>query len=473
MVKALRLGILSTLLSGCSFAPRMSTPQVTVPDSYKEAGDWVQAQPSDRLPRESWWALYETAELNDLGNRLLAGNPSLAAAAANYAQAKALSDEARAGLLPTVGLSSSASRARESRNAPLISTITPRYYDDNVLSGSVSYEFDLWGRVRNEVAAGRATAQATLDDLENARLLLLAQLVDDYVQLRGFDRQIAYLGDTVKAYDHALTITRQRYGAGIAGGLDVSQAETQLRSASSQLDQIEVQRALMEHAIAALLGVPASSFSLAFAIVDIKLPAVPAGVPGTLVERRPDIASAQRRMVAANANIGVARAAYFPSLSLGGQGGVQSMSFAKWLTLPSTFWAVGPSAALSLLDGGLRRAQVTAARAVFESSAANYREVAMAAFQQVEDSIARLHHYRDAATEEKAAVAAAQRTLDLSTTLYKQGATDYLNVVTSQTALLQAQLQSLSLDTLQLSASVDLIRALGGGWDDTQQLAAR
>lgn len=466
-------GMLMALLCGCSLAPHMATPAVTAPAAYKEAGSWIQAQPADRLPRDSWWTLYETPQIDDLQRQLLAGNPSLAAALANYAQARALNQQARAGLFPTVGLNAGVSRARESANAPLIGPSTPRYYDNNVLGGSVSYELDLWGQIRNQVAQARASAQASEADLENARLSLLAQLVDDYVQLRSLDREIAILDDTVKAYDHALTITQQRHDAGIAPGLDVTQAQTQLRSARSQQQQAGARRAVMEHAIAALLGVSASEFLIAPAIVDIKLPPIPTGVPGTLLERRPDVAAAQRRMIAANANIGVARAAYFPAITLGGQGGVQSTSFAKWLTAPSTFWAIGPNAVVSVLDGGLRRAQVAQARAQFDASAANYREVAVSAFQEVEDALARLHYYHDAAQEENAAVDAAQRTLDFSTVLYKQGATDYLNVVTSQTALLQARLQSLNLDTLQLSASVDLIRSLGGGWEDRRETAAR
>jgi NodT family efflux transporter outer membrane factor (OMF) lipoprotein len=474
VVKILRLGgVLVALLGGCSLAPHMTTPDVPAPEKYKEGESWTHAQPADRLPRDSWWTLYETPQINDLQQQLIAGNPSLAAALANYAQAKALSDQARAGLFPTIGLNAGVSRARESVNAPLISSSTPRYYDDNVLGGSVSYELDLWGQIRNQVAAGRANAQASEADLENARLSLLAQLVEDYVQLRSLDREIAILDDTAKAYDHALTITQQRHGAGIAPGLDVTQAETQLRSARSQLKQVDAQRALMEHAVAALLGVSASGFAIAPAIVDIKLPPIPAGVPATLLERRPDVAAAQRRMIAANANIGVARAAYFPSITLGGQGGVQSTSFSNWLTAPSTFWAIGPNALVSILDGGLRRAQVAQARAEFDASAANYREVAVSAFQQVEDALAKLHYYNDAAQEENAAVDAAQRTLDFSLALYKQGAADYLNVVTSQTALLQARLQSLNLDTLQLSASVDLIRSLGGGWEDNRAMASR
>jgi NodT family efflux transporter outer membrane factor (OMF) lipoprotein len=260
--------------------------------------------------------------------------------------------------------------------------------------------------------------------------------------------------------------------AGIAAGLDVLQAQTQLDAARSQAAQTLTQRALIEHAIAALLGVSASTFSIKPAIVVIDLPQIPSGVPATLLERRPDIAAAERRMIAANANIGVARAAYFPTLTLGAQGGFQSNGWSNWLSAPSSYWALGPNAVLSVLDGGLRRAQVAQARAEFDASAANYRSTVVAAFQQVEDSLAALNHYYDAAREEKAAVDAAQRTLNLSMALYVQGASDYLTVVTSQTALLQAQLQALNLDTLQLSASVDLIRALGGGWEREGRYAA-
>ena len=444
----------------------MKVPDVPTGDAYKEIGPWTQAQPADRLPRDSWWTLYDTQEIDDLEKQLIAGNPSLAAALANYAQAKAISDQARSGLFPSIALNAGVSRARNSVNAPLLGPTTPRFYDNNVLGGTVSYELDLWGQIRNQVAAGNANAEASAADLENARLSLLAQLVDDYIQLRSFDREGAILDDTVKAYDHALSLTQQRHGAGIAAGLDVSQAQTQLDSARAQAAQILAQRALMEHAIAALIGVSASTFSIPPAIVDIKLPQVPVGVPSTLLERRPDIAGAQRRMIAANANIGVARAAYFPSLTLSGQGGFQSNAFSNWLTAPSSFWAIGPNAVMSLFDGGLRRAQVAQARAQFDASAANYRGIVVAAFQQVEDSLANLNHYHDAAQEEKAAVDAAQRTLDFSLVLYKQGAADYLTVVTSQTALLQAQLQALTLDTLQLRASVDLVRALGGGWEE-------
>jgi NodT family efflux transporter outer membrane factor (OMF) lipoprotein len=458
---------LMLLLGACSLAPPLKTPDVPTADAYKEIGPWTQAQPADRLPRDSWWTLYESAELDELQKRLIAGNPTLAAALANYAQARALADQARAGLFPTLGLSAGVARNRDSLNRPLRLPTGATYYDTNSLGGSVSYELDLWGQIRNEVAAGEANAAASAADLENARLSLIAQLVDDYVQVRSLDRDSAILDETVQAYTRAVSLTQQRHDAGIAPGLDVSQAQTQLDVARSQASQMLAQRALMEHAIAALLGESASTFSIRPEIVDIKLPQIPTGVPATLLQRRPDIAGAQRRMIAANANIGVARAAYFPSLTLGAQAGFESQAFSNWLSAPSAFWAIGPNALLSVFDGGLRRAQVAQARAEFDASAANYRGIVVGAFQQVEDSLAALNHYHDASVDEKAAVDAAQRTLDFSMALYKQGATDYLTVVTSQTALLQTQLEALNLDTLQLTASVNLIRALGGGWEDS------
>ena len=458
---------LTLLLGACSLAPPLKTPDIPTANAYKELGPWTKAQPADRLPRDSWWTLYDNAELDELQKKLIAGNPTLAAALANYAQARALSDQARAGLFPTLGLSAGVARDRDSLNRPLRLPTAPAYYDSNSLGGSVSYELDLWGQIRNEVAAGAANAAASAADLENARLSLIAQLVGDYIQLRSLDRYSSILDETVKDYSRAVSLTQQRHDAGIAPGLDVSQAQTQLDATRSQAAQTLAQRALMEHAIAALLGVSASTFSIKPEIVDIKLPQIPTGVPTALLQRRPDIAGAQRRMIAANANIGVARAAYFPSLTLGAQAGFESQAFSNWLSAPSAFWAIGPNALLSVFDGGLRRAQVAHARAEFDASAANYRSIVVGAFQQVEDSLASLNHYHDASVEEKAAVDAAQRTLDFSKALYVKGATDYLTVVTSQTAALQTQLEALNLDTLQLRASVDLIRALGGGWEDS------
>src|SRR4029077_11259461 len=280
---------LTLLLGGCSLTPPLKTPVVPAAAAFKELSPWTQAQPEDRLPRDSWWTLYDSVELDELQKRLIDGNPTLAAALANYAQARALADQARAGLFPTLDLSAGVARNRDSLDRPLRLPTGPAYYDTNSVGGSVSYELDLWGQIRNEVAAGAANAAASAADLENARLSLIAQLVDDYIQLRSLDRDSAILDETVKAYTRALELTLQRHDAGIAPGLDVSQAQTQLDAARSQAAQTLAQRALMEHAIAALLGVSASTFSIQPEIVAITLPQIPAGVPSTLLERRPDI----------------------------------------------------------------------------------------------------------------------------------------------------------------------------------------
>src|SRR5271167_1039831 len=270
---------LTLLLGACSLAPPLKTPDIPTADAYKEMGPWTQAQPADRLPRDSWWALYGNTELDELEKNLIAGNPTLAAAFANYAQARALADQARAGLFPTLGLSADVTRNRYSVNAPLRLPTAPAYYNSNSIGGSVSYELDLWGQIHNEVAAGAANAAAAAADLESARLSLIAQLVEDYVQLRSLDRDSAILDQAVDAYARALDLTQQRHDAGIAPGLDVAQAQTQLNTARSQAAQTLAQRALMEHAIAALLGVSASTFSLKTAIVAVKLPDIPSGVP--------------------------------------------------------------------------------------------------------------------------------------------------------------------------------------------------
>lgn len=464
--------VLATALAGCSLAPPLKTPDVPTAGAYKElpppdTAPWTTAQPSDRLPRDSWWALYSDPELDDLQKRLIAGSPDLAAALANYEQARALYDQARSGLFPTIVGGADLERDRQSDNKPLRGPIatSPSNYNSHTVEAQASYELDLWGRIRNEVAAGKAQAEAAKADLENARLSLQAQVVDDYFVLRGFDHDSAILDDTVTAYRKALDLTKQRNQAGIAPGLDVARAQTQLDVTRSLAAQTLAQRALTEHAIAALIGESASEFSIAPKLIDIKLPQIPTGIPSTLLQRRADIAGAQRRMQSANSNIGVARAAFFPSITLNATGGYQSTAYGNWLTAPSSFWAIGPSALLTLFDAGKHRAEVAQARAVFDQASAQYRGTVLGAFQQVEDNLALLRHYQDAGSAEKSAVEAAQRALDLSTLRYKQGAVNYLDVVTAQTAALQTQRDALDLDTRQLRASVALIRALGGGWD--------
>jgi NodT family efflux transporter outer membrane factor (OMF) lipoprotein len=466
------------LLSGCQLAPPLKTPEVSTAAAYKElpndvSAPWTTAKPADRLPRDSWWALYGDAQLNDLQQKLIANNPDLAAALANYNQARAYTDQVRSGLFPTITGNLDVERDRQSDNKPLRGPIatSPTYYDSNTVSATASYELDLWGRVRNALASGKAQEAAAAADLENARLSLLTQLVDNFVQLRGLDRDSAILADTVKAYRRALDLTKQRHDGGIAPGLDVARAQTQLDVARSQYAQTLAQRALIEHAIAALVGESASQFSIAPDTREIKLPQVPTGIPSTLLQRRPDVAAAQRRMESANADIGIARAAFFPSISLNATGGYQSANHNNWLSAPNSFWAIGPSALLTIFDAGKHRAEVAQARAALDEASAKYRSVALGAFQQVEDNLALLDHYHDASEAEKSAVAAAQRSLDFSMDRYREGAVNYLDVVTSQTAALQTQRDALDLETRQLRASVALIRALGGGWQQPEQTA--
>ncbi len=470
-VRMLAAAAALTVLAGCSFAPPLKVPDAPVVQSYKEEAPWMPAQPSDRIRRDGWWTLYGDAELDELEKKLIANSPDLAAAFARYRQTQAVRDQLRSGLFPTLAGVAGAERDRQSELKPLrvLGPNSPDIYDTYTVGVELDYELDLWGRVRNQVASGEASARAAAADLESARLSLEAQLADDYIVLRGLDREIALLNDTVAAYQRALDLTEQRHAGGIASGLDVARAQTQIDSARSQLAQTRAQRALAEHAIATLVGEPASTFSLAARTEPLELVPVPPGVPSTLVQRRPDIAAAQRHIEAANANIGVARAAFFPAVTLSATAGYQSSRGGDWLKAPNRYWSIGPSLFLTLFDAGRRKAEVAQAQAELDEHGANYRGVVLGAFQQVEDNLALLHHYHDAAEADRSAVAAAHQALDLSTGRYRQGAVSYLDVVTAQTTALQIESEALDLDTRQLRASVQLIRALGGGW--TQDLA--
>jgi NodT family efflux transporter outer membrane factor (OMF) lipoprotein len=457
---------LALALGGCSFAPRLEIPDVPTAAAYKEEAPWTPAQPADQLPRDAWWTLYGDAQLDALQKRLLTGSPDLAAALARYEQARAFTDQLRSGLYPTLSGSANTQRNRQSEAAPLrvLGPNSPDLYKSITLGVQAQYEFDLWGRIRNQIASGSAAEQAAQADLESARLSLQAQLADTYLALRGLDREVALFDDTVAAYGKALDLTNSRHDGGLSSGLDVSRAQTQLDSARALLAQQVAQRAVLEHAIAALIGESPSQFALEPRLAAINVPAVPAGVPSALLQRRPDIAAAQRRIMAANADIGVARAAYFPSLTLAAAGGYQNSAAGTLIAAPNLYWAIGPTLVLSLFDAGKRRAQVAQARAVLDESGARYRGVVLGAFQQVEDNLALLDHYRTAAEAERSAVAAAQRSLDFATSRYRDGAASYLEVVTSQAAALQTQRDALDLDTRQQRASVQLVRALGGGW---------
>ncbi len=455
---------LTALVSACSFAPTYKTPATDVAENYKEAGPWQTAAPSDALERGDWWRDYHDATLDDLQVRLDRANPDLAVAVDRYAQSAAYLAQTRSGLFPELDANGQATKNRQSDNRPLRSAAQPDEYRDNALGASLSYELDLWGRVRNLVAAGSANTQAAAADLASVRLSLHAELANDYIRLRNLDAQQALLTDTVKAYDEALKLTQSRFEGGIASGIDVGRAQTQLENARAQTTDIQAERALIEHAIASLIGASASKFTLPAKIVDLPLPTIPLSVPSVLLERRPDIAAAERRAAAANAQIGVARAAFFPSISLTATGGFENTGGAGWLTAPNQFWSIGPRFNLALFDAGKRRAVDRQAQAAFDEAADRYRSTALLAFQQVEDNLALLHLLGAEAKQENAAVVAAQTTLNLALDRYQNGAVNYLEVVDSQTAALQAQRTLLSLRDRQLRASVGLIRALGGGW---------
>jgi NodT family efflux transporter outer membrane factor (OMF) lipoprotein len=459
--------LLTCALTGCSFAPHMQTPAVPVAGAYKELGPWVTAEPADQLPREAWWSAYGDQDLNTLQQRLLANSPDLAAALARYRQAQAAAAQLNSGLFPNVNANASVQRNHESLNTPLQHLSVPLDYESDVVGLQAFYELDLWGRVRNTVAAGKAQAAASAADLETARLSLQAQLADDYIVLRELDQEVSLLNDTVTAYGQALDVTRQRFDSGITSGLDVARAQNQLDETRSQVAQMQAQRAVLEHAIAALVGEDASQFSIEPHLVDLNLPRVPPGLPSTLLQRRPDVAGAQRRMQAANAGIGVARAAYFPDVTLSAAIGYESDQHNNWIKAPNAYWSLGPNLLLDVFDAGKRKAQVEQARAQYDESAAQYRSVALAAFQQIEDNLALIERYHTADEAERSAVAAAQQALDYSLTRYQAGAVNYLDVVISQTAALQSRIEALDIATRQLRASVQLIRALGGGWQDS------
>jgi len=456
----------SVTLAACSTAPAPKLRAVPVADQYKESAPWTTARPADDIPRDAWWTIYGDETLDSLQKKLVEQSPDLAGALARYQQAQALSDQARAGLFPTIGLNANAQTDRQSVNRPLrvLGPTSPDQYQSYTLGVQLDYEFDLWGRVRKQVEAGATSAQAARNDLESARLSLQAQLADSFIALRGLDRTYALLTDNVTNYQKALDLTTARHDAGIASGLDVSRAQTQLDSTKSQAQQTLAQRALVEHAIAALVGESPSNFSIAVRTNDLPLPQVPVGVPSLLLQRRPDIAAAERRIASANASVGVARAAFFPQVTLSALGGYQSSQFGSFLSAPNAFWAIGPSLFFAIFDGGRRDAEVARTRAVLDEASARYRGVVLGAFQQVEDNLALLDHYRTAAESERSALVAAQKSLDYATTRYREGAVNYLEVVTAQTAALQSQRNTLDLETAQRRASVQLIRALGGGW---------
>ncbi|PCE22625.1 RND transporter [Paraburkholderia acidicola] len=469
-VAALLAGSLTLALAACSLAPEYKVPPSPVAAQYKTVGPWISAQPADQLSRTGWWKIYGDAQLDDLEQRLLENNTDLAAALSHYQQAQAFVEQVSSALYPKLSASAVPQRDRQSDNRPLRSG-GPNDYNSVTLGGEIDYDLDLWGRVRDSVAAGKDEAQASKADLASVQLSLQVQLADNFIRIRGLDQQTALLTETVKAFAQALQLTQTRHSGGISSGLDVSRAQTQLSSAKSQLSQNLAQRALIEHAIAVLVGASASEFTLAEQTTPIQLPVIPAGVPSTLLQRRPDIAAAERRVAEANAKIGVARAAYFPSITLSAQGGVQSSQYAQLLTAPNFLWAIGPQLVQYVFDGGLRKAQLKEAKEATAEAGARYRGVVLSAFQQIEDNLSLLADLGTALGQQRDAADAAQHSVDLALNLYKQGAVGYLDVVQAQTAALDAQRSILDVQTRQLSANVQLIHALGGGWS-SEELAS-
>ena len=456
--------LVAGLLAGCSFAPRYVLPPVAAPTAFKEIGPWTQATPEDQIARGAWWRLYGDTQLDSLEARIESDNPTLAEAAARYDQARALAREAQAGLYPTIGLGADLTHDQQSNNRPLRGSNEPDVYDANTVDGAFGYELDLWGKIRNLTAAAKAEAQASSADVESVRLSLEAELADDYVRLRGLDRQSALLAEDVDDFSRALALTNARHEGGVASGLDVSRAQNQVDAVRARVSETAAQRALLEHAIASLTGTPASSFSITPEQADLTLPNVPAGLPSTLVQRRPDVAAAERRAAAANAEIGVAKAAFFPDIGLQALGGFQNAGGNSLISAPNAIWTLGPAMAVTLFDGGFRNARLRQVKAFFNEASEAYRAQVLRAFQDVEDSLALLNHLAVETTDEDAALTAARRTEALALTRYRQGAVNYLEVVTAQSTRLDAEQASNNLRTRQLEASLELIRALGGGW---------
>jgi NodT family efflux transporter outer membrane factor (OMF) lipoprotein len=461
--KALLLAGALLALTGCDMAPDYKPPVVTVPDGFKEAGPWQPAAPSDQVARGEWWRVFGDSTLDGLETSLDAGSPTLAAAVARYDEARAFAAKAGSGLYPEVDAGGSSTINRQSARRPLRGTGQTNQYGNNEIDVQATYELDLWGAVRNRVAAGEDLAQASEADLAAVKLSLSAELAADYLTLRGLDNDARLLGDTVAAYQKARDLTQTLFQGSVASGMDVSRAETQLSLARAQLSDIEGRRALIEHAIAALLGKTPAELSIAPAMPTVALPELPAGVPSQLLQRRPDIAAAERRVAAANAGIGIAKAAFYPTLSLGILGGEESTG-ATLVGLPDSFWTLGPGVSLPLFTGGRLEAQEDNAYASFRESGAAYRTTVIHAFQEVEDNLALIKWLGTEANDVDSGVKQSQRTLSIAMKLYQEGAASYLEVVTAQTTYLQTQLTSIDLRTRRLQADVGLIRALGGSW---------
>lgn len=470
----LAFAALTLAITGCTAGPNYQRPAVPPPPAaFKELpppnppnGTWKPAAPADTALRGKWWEIYQDTQLNALEEKVAVSNETLKAQTEQYLQAREQVRVARSNYYPTLSAGPSVSRQKSSANEP--SAVKGLTYSSYGIQGQVSWEPDLWGQIRRTVEQARANAQASAADLANVELSLRSELAQDYFEMRGLDTQKRLLDNTVSADADYLDLTQVRFKGGVATDVDVAQAQTQLESVRAQDIDVGVARAQFEHAIATLIGTPASSFSLPFAPLDLPLPSVPSGIPSELLERRPDIAGAERRADAANAQIGIAISAYYPNVQIGGAGGFQSDQAGTWIQGPSSLWSLGGSAVELLFDAGRRHAITDQAREAYEGQAATYRQSVLNAFQEVEDNLAALRILNDESITQTRAVDAARHSLQLSTNRYKGGVTTYLEVLTAQTTQLTNERTQADITTREFASSVQLIKALGGGWDTAQ-----
>jgi NodT family efflux transporter outer membrane factor (OMF) lipoprotein len=462
------IALMTVTMAGCMVGPKYARPAVpTAPtDTFKEVDGWKTAQPGDQLQRGSWWEIFGDPKLNELEAQLTISNQDLKVAQARFQQARAVIRINRSAEFPTISTAPGIASLRDSANQPYLPTTSTT--GEFILPFDLSYEVDVWGRVRRTVSASREEAQATAADLETVSLSLHAELAFDYFELRSADAQKQLLDDTVKTYQDALELTTNRFEGGAAPKSDVAQAQTQLQTTMVRDTDVAVQRAQFEHAIAILMGKPPAAFSLPPSPLHVEPPSIAAGLPSQLLERRPDIAAAERRVAEANDQIGIAHAAYFPTIVLSATAGLEGNSITNWFTWPSRFWAVGPEALETLFDAGRRHATSQAALANYDATVAGYRETTLTALEQVEDNLAALRILEQEARQQQTATASAQESLQIFTDRYIGGADPYLQVLTAQTIALQNERNDVDILRRRMDASVLLIKALGGGWNASQ-----
>jgi len=459
----LYVGVL--LIAGCSVGPKYVKPTMQIPSAYMENANWKTAQPRDQEQKGNWWEIFQDPQLNALEEKLTVSNQSLRAAADRYQEARDVLRETRSAYFPLVTASLTPTENRQSVNKALHGATAPTYYSDLSIQGNISYEADVWGSVRHSVESSRALVQASAADLETIRLSLHAELALDYLTLRGLDAQKQLFDSNVEAFEKAVALTEERFKGGVASREDVDLATTQLEQTRAQDIDITSARDQFEHAVAVLTGQPASSFRLEPAPLPTAPPVPPPGLPSDLLERRPDIAEAERRVASANEQVGIARAAFFPTIILNVVGGFEGRKFPDWLTGPSALWSVGASAAETVFDAGRRRAVSDQAKATYDEMVADYQQTVLVSFRQVEDSLSDLRVLDEEAKTQDAAVAAANRALEQTTNRYKGGLDTYLTVITAQSAALANERTAVSLLTRRLTSTVLLVKALGGGWD--------